>query len=93
MESFSGNSAKKISAEKVLKNRPLCSFEAFTWDTGLSFRRPFRGWAARTASDAAAGAEATSTEAKGHPAGVDVMIAIFGDFRRKNWRFSQKPKL
>jgi hypothetical protein len=25
--------------------------------------------------------------------GVDVMITIFCDFRRKNWRFSQKPML
>jgi hypothetical protein len=28
----------------------------------------------------------------GNP-GVDVMITIFCDFRRKNWRFSQKPML
>jgi hypothetical protein len=25
--------------------------------------------------------------------GVDVMITIFGNFRRKNWRFSPKPML
>jgi hypothetical protein len=25
--------------------------------------------------------------------GVDVMITIFDNFRRKNWRFSQKPTL
>jgi hypothetical protein len=40
-----------------------------------------------------AGVVAVNSKVVGLAPGVDVMITFFANFRRKNWRFSQKPML